>query len=377
MGKKKIKIAHVVLNLEIGGLETMVVDLVKGLDKQVFTPIVICLRKSGAMADKLGAAGIEVVVMGNRDRLELKSFFSLASLLRRKKVDIVHCHNTAGYLYGGIAAVLAGFKKIIYTEHGRVFPDSRRRMLAEKALSFFTERIVAVSEDMKRRLVRYEAIDPLKIRVIHNGVDTEKFRKIEDRSWRIEKRKTLGIGESDIVIGSVARLDPVKDLATLIRAFDRVFRAYGENIKLLIAGDGPERGQIESLIRDLKLDAGCKLLGARGDVPDLMNIMDIFALSSKNEGISLTLLEAMACGVPVVATRVGGNPEIVKDGMHGFLVNAGDYHDMAEKIMMLLEDSPRVEASMSRDSLQTMIKQYQDLYMESWLRSAAAVERRV
>ncbi len=375
-GNQKIKIAHVVLSLDIGGLEMLVVDMIKNLDWERFEVVVVCLREKGVLAREIESLGFKVYSLGNRDKLEFGSFFKLAKLLVKENVDIVHCHNTAGYLYGGIAAILAGFKKIIYTEHGRVFPDSPRRMLAERILSWFTYKIVAVSEDMKRCLVKYEKINPDKIQVIHNGIDRDKFHSL-GLDARCEMRNALGIAHDDIVIGNVARLDPVKDHCLLLRAMalllakDKGLRIkdqekplsiihHSSSLKLLLVGDGPERENIERLISNLKLEASCILLGARTDIPELMNIMDVFALSSKNEGISLTLLEAMACGVPVVATRVGGNPEIVKDGENGLLCESGNPQDLVDKILKIL-NSPFTCHS-SSVTLKSMINQYEMLY---------------
>lgn len=356
--EKKIKIAHVVLSLDIGGLEMLVVDMIRHIDRERFDVAVVCLRDKGALAGQVESLGFRVFSLGGRDRLEWKAFFKLAGILRKEKARIVHCHNTAGYLYGGIAAILAGFKKIIYTEHGRVFPDNSRRMLAERILSWFTYKIVAVSEDMKRCLIEYEKINPLKIQVIHNGVDVERFYPL-GLDARCKLREALGMAQNDIVIGNVARLDPVKDHGCLIRAFALLITRHS-SLKLILVGDGPERENIEHLIAALGLRSSVICLGSRKDIPDLMNIMDVFVLSSKNEGISLTLLEAMACGVPVVATRVGGNPEIVKDGENGLLCDPGDPQDLADKIFMALDSRFTFHASLF--TLKDMLTQYESLY---------------
>jgi glycosyltransferase involved in cell wall biosynthesis len=383
MTPKKLKIAHVVLSLDIGGLETLIVDMLRHLDRERFDAVVVCIRGKGVLAEQIESLGVRVYGLGGKDRMEWGAFFKLARILRKEKVYIVHCHNTAGYFYGGIAAVLAGFKRIIYTEHGRVFPDTPRHMLAERILSWITYKIIAVSEDMKQCLIRYEKIAPSKIQVIYNGVDDETYKKREDREWRMEKRRQFGIGENDIVIGNVARLDPVKDHECLIRAFALIKQKIKQReekiekqFKLLIVGFGSEFDHLKELCRNLALDffdhskgPDCSIiyppfsilfLGSRTDISDLMNIMDVFALSSKNEGISLTLLEAMACGVPVVATRVGGNPEIVKDGENGFLCKPGDPQDLADKIFSVL--SCPLSVIHCPLSIKEMINQYEALY---------------
>lgn len=380
----RIKIIHVVLSLDIGGLEMLVTDMLRHMDRDRFDAVVVCIRQKGALAERMEGLGFRVYSLGGKDRLEWGAFFKLAGLLRRENADVVHCHNTAGYLYGGIAAILAGFKKIIYTEHGRVFPDSPRRMLAERILSWFTYKIVAVSQDMKRCLVEYEKIDPKKIDVIYNGVDKKKFAQAQSSELRMQKRKELGIGQDDIVIGNVARFDPVKDHACLIRAFALMKQRAesGElrtekSLRLLCVGDGTEFESIKRLCKELNLlfvdflkspdqcsalsaQHSVLFMGSRTDIPELMNIMDVFVLSSKNEGISLTLLEAMACGVPVVATRVGGNPEIVKDGENGLLCEPGDPQDLADKIFKVF-NLPSAQRS-ALITLTDMLTQYEILY---------------
>ena len=385
MKEKKIKVAHVVLNLDIGGLETMVVDMIRHMDRDRFEVVTICLRNKGVLGSQIEEMGFKVYCLNGGDRLEWKAFFQLTGILKKEKIDVVHAHNNAAYIYAGVAAMLSGFKKVIYTEHGRIFPDSIRHMMAEKILSWFTVRIVTVSEDMQECLIKYEKINPAKIQVIHNGIDTEKFRKIDDGKWRRERRKTLGIGEKDIVIGNVARLDPVKDHGTLIQAFALFKRKMEDGewkrekaVKLLIVGDGSELENLKNLCNELSVNFfdtrffdplsilhhpySIIFTGSRTDIMELMNLMDVFVLSSKNEGISLTLLGAMACGLPVVATNVGGNPEIIRHGENGLLCQPEDVSGMADNILEILRRPVANHALSAMFTLKSMIKQYELLY---------------
>ena len=357
--------------------------MIKKVDREHFDSMVICLKTKGALADELIELGFDVHSMNKGEGLELDCFFKLAILLVKEKVDVVHLHNFGAYIYGGVAGILAGFKKMIYTEHGRVFPDEPRRMMAERILSWFTHKIVTVSNNMKECLIKYEKINPQKIQVIYNGVDTSEFRKIEDSNWKIEKKKELGIEGEDVVIGNVARLVGVKDHATLIHAFslvrEKIENGEGnveKSFKLLIVGDGEELENLKELCQNFKLSCfdltqtdvssivyprfSVLFARTRMDIPELLNIMDVFVLSSLNEGLSLTLLEAMASKVPVVATCVGGTPEIVRDRINGFLCNVSDAEDMASCIKKAIGFDP-----LSFDenfSLTRLIEQHELLY---------------
>ena len=358
-------IVHIVLNLNIGGLETFVVNLARKTDKNMYNSVVICLLDTGSLAEQIIADGISVINLNKPNKFDFNCIIELFKLLRAKKIDIVHTHNTAAYIYGGIAAIFMR-AKLIHTEHGRIFPDASRRMLAERILSWFTFKIVAVSEDMKNCLIKYEKISSGKIQVVYNGVDREKFKMVEDRGARAEGRRNLGIGEDNIVIGHVARLCEVKDQKTLVGAFSELRKIENRkekierNLKLLMVGDGPERVNLEGLVERLDLKDSVIFAGLRSDVQELYPLMDVFALSSLNEGISITLLEAIASGVPVVATKVGGNPEVVRNGKNGYLCNVSDPQDMADKVVQAL--SVKMVQLDERFLMNNVTKQYQSLY---------------
>jgi sugar transferase (PEP-CTERM/EpsH1 system associated) len=246
-------------------------------------------------------------------------------------------------------------------------PDgrNRKRNVIRKCISPMVDRFVAVSDDLKRWLTDTVGIAGQKVERIHNGVDTELFSP----AGRQDARGLLGFDEQTVVIGTVGRLDPVKDHSSLLRAFLSVMWSVMP-VRLVIVGDGPMRNSIEMQARQLDIADRILLLGERQDVAQIMKAFDVFALTSIAEGISNTILEAMATGLPIVATRVGGNPELVEHGLNGQLVSAGDVGGMAAAFQSYLDNSQlrrehgrharsRAESAFS---LHRMASDYAELY---------------
>ena len=303
-------ILHLVPGLELGGLERVVVDLVRRTDRQVFSPMVCSLGSRGPLAEEITQSGADVLGLERPEGVTPALVLRLARLLRREHVALVHLHNTPALMYGAIAARLAGVP-IVYTKHGQ-------RRYYERFLHRCCDRVVAVSEDIARLLIDENRIPRQKVVVIHNGVDTTRFSPTEDKRHR---RRILGLPADAMLLGNVARLAAEKNHEGLLQAF-RIVAGQRPDIHLVIVGDGPLRDGLHSLTCSMNLHSRVHLLGARSDVSDLLGAFDLFVLSSLSEGLSITLLEAMACGLPVVATDVGGNREVVLHGETGLLVPA-------------------------------------------------------
>jgi sugar transferase (PEP-CTERM/EpsH1 system associated) len=246
----------------------------------------------------------------------------LRRLIRQWAPDLVHTRGW-GTVDAIIAARMAGVFHIIHGEHGREATDPEglnvKRNLVRRALSPIVDRFVSVSADLRRWLIERVGISAEKIITIHNGVDVELF----SAEGRVRSRNLLGLESDAFVIGIVGRLDPVKDHLTLLSAFVPVAR-QNKSSRLIIVGDGPERHRIELKAAALGISEQTLLLGERHDIPMILKAIDVFALTSIAEGISNTILEAMATELPVVATRVGGNPELVQDKITGLLVSPRD-----------------------------------------------------
>jgi sugar transferase (PEP-CTERM/EpsH1 system associated) len=327
-------IAHVVNSLATGGLENGVVNLVNATVSRL-RHVVICLTTEGVFRSRLDP-GVEVFALGKRPGHDLRAFLRLAALLRRLRPAVMHSRNWA--TFDAIpAARIARVPVVVHGEHGRDIsdPDGRnaRRNRIRRLSSPLVDRFVAVSDDLRRWLLEEVGVPAQKVIRIHNGVDLNRFGAV----GRADGRERVGMPADAVVVGTVGRLDPVKDQASLVHAFAPIAAAHAE-VRLMVVGDGPCRGELDDLVRRLSLRDRVSLLGERSDVPELLAAMDVFVLPSIAEGISNTILEAMGHGLPVVATAVGGNPELVEDGTTGRLVPRQDVGALTAAIEAYVDD---------------------------------------
>ncbi len=369
-----IRIVHVVHSLGVGGLENGVVNLV-GAPQPGLSHAIVCLTTDGPLRSRL-APGVDVYTLGKKPGHDVRAFTRLVRRLREIRPDIVHSRNWATF-DAVPAARLARVPVVIHGEHGRDISDpegrNARRNRIRRALAPMVTRFVTVSHDLRRWLLTVVRIPAAKVVTICNGVDTDRFVEGDQAA----ARAALDLPLDRTIVGTVGRLDPVKDQAGLVQAFARVRRDHPGAV-LVIAGDGPCRADLEALVGALGLDADVRLLGERKDVPQVLQAMDVFVLPSIAEGISNTILEAMATGLPVVATRVGGNPELVDDGTTGTLVEAGSPEALASAIAGYLADPGRRLAhgrasrrlAVARFGLSTMRQTYAGLYAALGSRAA-------
>lgn len=362
-----LHVVHVVLSLEPGGLENGVVNVVNGLDPTRFRSTVCCLRRRGAFAARITAPGATVIEAGVPAGNSLRGLLRLARILRRSQPCLVHTRNAEAFLYGALAARLAGVEVLVHSEHGRTFDDAPRRLLAQRWLSRFAQRIFAVSAQLREDLARYVGIPAARIDVLHNGVDLERFRGGDAAAARAR----LGVAAGALVVGSVGRLARVKDYDLLLRAV----AALGDpRVHAVLVGDGPERAALQARADALGLADRVHFTGHRDDVAALLPGFDLFVLPSLSEGQSNTLLEAMAAGLPVVVSDAGGNPEIVRDGQDGRVFPAGDLPGCVQAIATLLADGAlrarlaQAGAGRAREQfgLPAMIARYQQYYAQAW-----------
>jgi sugar transferase (PEP-CTERM/EpsH1 system associated) len=361
----RVRIVQVIPSLRMGGLENVAVRLVEHLtdfaDQAVVTP-----GGTGPLAKRV-AAGVPVFPMGETHRPDKWNAVRMARLFRQLRPDIVHTRNWT-CIDAIIGARLAGVRVVIHGEHGREAgdPDGRnaRRRQVRRLLSPFVTEFVTVSRDLARWLVEEVRVPARKVSTIYNGVDTRRYAGGD----RAHARQTLGIPVDWTVAGTVGRLDPVKDQACLIRAFAR---AAGEAKRILvIAGDGPCREELAALIKELAIGDRVRLLGERNDIPLILRALDVFVLSSIGEGISNAILEAMAAGLPVIATRVGGNVELVRDALTGRLIEPRRPEALAEALGAYFGDPElaRAHGAAGRERVATdfgldrMLADYMSLY---------------
>jgi sugar transferase (PEP-CTERM/EpsH1 system associated) len=327
-------IAHVVHSLATGGLENGVVNLANN-PVSAFRHVIVCMTTAGPMRHRLQPT-VEVVSIGKRPGQDPGAFIRLVKAFRRIRPAIVHSRNWAAF-DAVPAARLAGVRIVVHGEHGReaADPEGRnvRRNRARYFLSPLVSHFITVSRDLERWLVEDVKVPAHKVSTIPNGVDLSRFGP----GGQLEARRVLGLPAEGPVVGTVGRLDPVKDQAGLVRAFATLMGTYPETL-LVMAGDGPCREDLARLVAALGAEGRVRLLGECRDVPQVLAAMDLFVLPSLAEGMSNTILEAMAVGLPVVATRVGGNRELVDDGETGRLVPPRDPRALADAMAGYLDD---------------------------------------
>jgi glycosyltransferase involved in cell wall biosynthesis len=301
-----------------------------------------CLDESGTLGDELRAEGFAVQVLGRRPGLDLRTVWRLAAWLRHERVDLLHAHQYTPCFYSLAARLCYRRPALLFTEHGRPVPDypRRKRIIVNRLLLERRDRIVGVGNAVRQALIDNEGIPKERVNVIYNGIDTQSFVKdvADDDAIRAE----IGVEKDGLLILQVARLDPVKDHATALRTLEHVVW-HRRDARLVIVGEGPERAHIEEIVQERQLTPYVRLLGLRKDIPRLMRAANVFLLTSISEGIPLTVIEAMSAGLPVVATQVGGVPEIVEEGITGLLAPAGDDASLADCILRLCKHPPMAE----------------------------------
>jgi glycosyltransferase involved in cell wall biosynthesis len=326
---------------------------------------VCCLDEAGSWGEGLRREDVGVTALGRREGFQPQLGHAIARIAARHRSRVVHCHHYSPFVYASIARLWSPHLRIIFTEHGRLSdaaPSAKRRT-ANRVLAHAPREVVTVSSELKQHLVA-EGFPTRKVNVIHNGIDVG---VVPGADMRARVRRELGVADNAVVVGTIARLDPVKDLHTLIRAVGQ--QDLRAPMILLVIGDGSERARLEASAREVGAGSSVRFLGHREDARDLLAACDLYANSSISEGISLTILEAMAAGLPVVATRVGGTPEIV-DATCGRLVPSRDPDALAGALAALAADDTlrqtlgrlaraRVEEHFTLDR---MVREYRDVY---------------
>lgn len=369
-------VAHVVHRFAVGGMENGVVNLVNRLDPARYRHTIIALTDITDFRLRITGSNVELFAMNKRPGKDPRAYLRLMRCLRRTRPHIVHTRNI-GTLDTVFASRLAGVPVRVHGEHGWDMHDlngrSRKYRFLRRLCAPFVQRFVAVSADLAEWLHDSTGIARDRITHIVNGVDCERFQPLPEGKARGSEE--FGVPPGAIVVGTVGRLEAVKGQEQLLRAWPLVEQqatAAGRQVRLLLVGDGSRRTALESLARELGISGSVIFAGMRTDIPQLLRMMDVFVLPSLNEGISNTILEAMATGLPVVATRVGGNPELIDAQSTGYLVDAGDSERLAQAIATLvLDDARRSRMSQAarrrtveRFSLEVMVQRYDDLYRE-------------
>lgn len=368
IARAPVRILHITFNMGFGGTEQVIRQLVTNLDKSRFHNEIACIDGDvGAIGKAIEANhGIRHHAWQRASGFDLQTILWLRKLIKSGRFDFVHCHQYSPYTYGWFAH-WGTEAKVVFTEHGRFHPDQYRKKarFINPLIARTSHKLVAISSATRDALVEYEYLPRKRISVIYNGISPLTVCQ-EKRSLL---REQLGVAPGETVVGTVARMDPVKNQALMLKA-TRALLDQGFRVKLILVGDGPERQSLERLVTELQLEAAVIFTGFQSQPADYLSLMDIFLLPSFTEGTSMTLLEAMSLGIPAVATRVGGTPEIVTEGETGLLIESNDLTGFTSAIQLLLENPDRRSAMAQqskrsfekRFSAQKMVEQYEYCY---------------
>lgn len=338
-----INILYVIATLNVGGAEVQLKNLFKYLDRGKINPLLCVLVETGPLEKEIQTLKIPIIILKKKSKFNFTIVFDLIKIIKVNKIDIIHTTLFTSNFWGRIAGMLAGIKTISSERSAYKKPDL---IIYDRFLSYFTDKIICNSEAVKKYQVEVEKINPKKLKIIYNGVDLEKFDENLSRAEkeRLNYRHRLGIQDNEFVIGNVCRITPEKDLLTWLKTA-KTLLDKNKRLKFIIVGDavsaiGEETGykkQVVDLINELGIKNNVVMTGFSDDVTKELAIMDLFYQSSVIEGFPNAVLEAMAAGLPVVATPAGGTREVLIDGENGIITDSNP-ENTANKILELINN---------------------------------------
>jgi glycosyltransferase involved in cell wall biosynthesis len=344
---KALHVAHAVLSLDVGGLERIVVDLVREGRRLGQRVSVLCIERPGTLAPQVESLGARLVCLGKEPGLQLRSNSVIHNTLHELRPDVLHTHQVGALFYAGRAARAAGIPLVVHTEHSNNVRKSQGGYFRRQRLSWLwwwaarsARKFYCVSQDIADEMAARRLVGREKLAVIFNGINTEPFREPRDREGL---RRTLGIPLDAPIIGTLGRLNEVKCQDLLLRAFARL-RAEFPTAHLLLVGDGPMRNPLIEETARLGITEAVHFAGYQPHPERFLGAMDLFALTSRMEGLPLAILEAWAAGLPVVASSVGGVPDLIAPGRTGLLFPSGDEETLVAKLAELLRETERARA---------------------------------
>jgi glycosyltransferase involved in cell wall biosynthesis len=370
-----VHVTHAVLTLQVGGLERIVVDLAREGQRLGQRVSVLCVERPGPLAAQVEALGARVFCTSKPPGLRFNAGSTIKRALQELRQDVLHTHQVGALFYAGPAARAAGVPLIVHTEHTNPIRKARAKFYRRQRMAWlwwwaakYARRFFCVSEDIADELAARRIVPRSKLAVILNGVNTEPFRAPFDKN---ALRQAAGIPAGVPVIGTLGRLNEVKRQDLLLRAFARL-RAEHATARLLLVGDGPARDSLDQLSLDLGIADAVHFAGYQSQPERFLPMMDVFALTSRLEGLPLAILEAWAARLPVIASAVGGVPDLVKHGQTGMLFESGDENTLVEQLQEILGHSARAHALgeagqrevLAQYSLQRMAGDYARHYRE-------------
>lgn len=365
---RRARVLFVIDELDIGGTEQQILELVKRLDRDRYVPMVACFRP-GRVSAEIESAGVPVFTLRKRAKLDLRLIAGLVGLMRRERIDIVQTYLFTANTWARLAAIIARVPVIVTSERNVDMWETRFKPTIGRWLDRFTYRTTGNSQAVKDYLVK-KGLAPHKVDVIYNGVDPERFE--EEPVTPGVTRSELGIPPHHSVVGLLARLEPQKDPVTFLRAAVILVKKL-PTVSCLVIGGGSLQAELEREAQALGLGDRVTFTGPRRDVARLLAACDVSVISSVKEGMSNSIMESMAAGKPMVATRVGGNAELIAEGETGFLVPPRDPAAIANAVLCILEDPALAKAMghqarvriAQRFSVEAMVKSTERLYGEA------------
>jgi glycosyltransferase involved in cell wall biosynthesis len=385
----KVKVLHIITRMIKGGAQEDTLLTVINLDRERYRTSLVSGPSTGSEGEiesKARQLGVELTTISELVRNvspinDLKALYKLYSLIKKAKYDIVHTHSSKAGILGRVGAKLAGVKTIIHTPHGSIFyPDADIPgvsgkfwitifLLLEKVAAYLADKITTLTESEAKHYLKLGIGSNDKFAIIRSGTELSRFTdvKVDVAS----KRKKLGISVNSTVVTTVARLTSEKGHSYLIDAAKEVVTASADELIFMFVGDGDLRGELERKVNELGLDGKILFLGLRDDVPELLAISDLFVLPSLYEAQGKVLVEAIAVGLPVIATKVGGVPDVVVNGKTGILVPPRNSQALAKAIISLITDKVKAKQMgeagrqvIPEFSVETMIEKIDRLYYE-------------
>lgn len=361
---KRVNILIVVLELFAGGIENGIVNLINNSSCR-FQYTICCLRKKGVLEKRLNKA-VNFYELKMKYGNDYSLPFKIYNIIRKEKIHLVRAFNEEPFFYSFFPSKFCCVP-IIYYNGGRIFPEKKKKIIVERLFSYFADSSIVPSNDLMNYMIENIGIPEKKISVINNGVDLDRFNVFFDI---IEKKRSLEILEKDLIIGTIGRLVEQKDIPTFLRIAKKILEVRSD-ITFLVVGDGNLKADLLQLAHDLSISHKVKFLGIRHDIEEIHNLIDIFLLTSRWEGMPNVILESMACKKTVFTTNIEGANQIIVNGENGYILQPGDVDGFVTKILSLdekirkkigLNAYQQVKVNFSVDN---MVKKYETLYINA------------
>lgn len=368
----RIVIGHTIYAFKDGGMERGLLNIINHGDWDRFSHVIMCLTEAGAFASQISSSTCKVIEFHKREGNDYQLPKRIAKKARECQLEVMHARGWPTLVETAIAARLAGVRRTIYGFHGKMIEEIHgvglKRRLTERFIIRFYDRVVTLNPRMRTDLATSCGLPENRIHLIANGVDVNAFRPVQDHS---ALRAAFGIPMERFVVGNVARLDAVKNHDVILRGLARL-RELEVRPYFLLVGEGPHRAALEREIQRLGLHKDVRLFGYSDHIAELLNCMDVYVQSSLYEGFSNTIIEAMACGLPVLATDVGGTADLFSQGVEGWFFSPEDDEALALLMLQLQRNPSLRERAAARGrqrviaqfSVQAMVREYENLYLK-------------